>query len=170
MARSLADFLSSPYHLMTHSDECRLRSAMRRWLTGTQASLQIKNSLSDFPSWSSAISIDHSHVCKIVTEGSHDLFQWKRHLDYIFFMENVPGMIHMLENFDIPIRPVIRKSRHVDDQKIPSEWMYPRWLGNMPFELPLCVDVEDKAAAWRQMLTHSCEHSFPVREASNVID
>ena len=40
----------------------------------------------------------------------------------------------------------------------------------MPFELPLCVDVEDKAAAWRQMLTHPREHSFPVREASNVID
>lgn len=85
-------------------------------------------------------------------------------------MENVPGMIHMLENFDIPIRSVIRKSRHVDDQNIPSEWMYPSRLGNVPFELPLCVDVEDKAAAWRQMLTHPCEQSFPVREASNVID
>ena len=57
-------------------------------------------------------------------------------------------MIHMLEDFDIPIRSVIRKSRHVDDQEISSEWMHPRWPGNMPLELALCVDVEDKAAAW----------------------
>ncbi len=103
-------------------------------------------------------------------ESPHDLSQWKRHLDDIFFMENVPGMIHLLKNLNIPIRSMIRESRHVDDQKIPSECMYPRRLGNMPFELPLCVDVEDKAATWRQMLTRPCEHSFPVGEASNVIN
>src|SRR5438105_1919798 len=103
-------------------------------------------------------------------EGPHDLSQRKRHLDDIFFMENVPGMIHLLKNFNIPIGSMIRESRHVDDQKIPSECMDPRRLGNMPFELPLCVDIEDKAAIWRQMLTHPCEHSSPVGEASDVIN
>src|SRR6266700_7452058 len=103
-------------------------------------------------------------------ESPHDLSQRKRHLDDIFFMENVPGMIHLLKHLNIPIGSMIRESRHVDDQKIPSECMYPRRLGNMPFELPRCVDVEDKAATWRQMLTHPCEHSFPVGEAPNVIN
>ena len=79
-------------------------------------------------------------------------------------------MIHMLENLDIPIRSMIRESRHVNDQEISSEWMYPGWLGNVPFELPLCIDVEDKAATWRQVLTHPCEDSFPVGKESNVID
>jgi hypothetical protein len=44
---------------------------------------------------------------------------------------------------------MIRESGHVDDQKIPSELMYPGGLRNMPLELPLRVDVKDKAASWR---------------------
>lgn len=85
-------------------------------------------------------------------------------------MKNVPGIIQMLEDLDIPIRSVVRESSHIDDQKVPSEWMYPGWLGNMSFELTLRVDVENKAAARGQMLAHLCEHSFPLREASNVIN
>ena len=57
----------------------------------------------------------------MATESPHDLPQRKRHLDDIFFMQNVAGMIHVLEDFDIPIRSMIRESGHVDDQKIPSE-------------------------------------------------
>ena len=79
-------------------------------------------------------------------------------------------MIHLLKNLNIPIRSMIRESRHLDGQEIPSECMYPRRLRNMSFELPLCVDVENKAATWRQMLTHPCEHSLPVGEASDVIN
>ena len=71
-------------------------------------------------------------------------------------------MSHVLENFDIPVRPTIRERRHVDDQEVPSEPMYPGRLGDMPVELPLCVDVKDEAATRRQVPPHSNEHFLPI--------
>ena len=40
----------------------------------------------------------------------------------------------------------------------------------MPFELPLCVDVEDEAAARRQMPVDAGKQLLPVGEAPNVIN
>jgi hypothetical protein len=38
-------------------------------------------------------------------QSRHDLLQRKRYLDDVLFMENVAGMSHVLENFDIQFDP-----------------------------------------------------------------
>src|SRR5258708_31721831 len=48
--------------------------------------------------------------------------------------------------------------------------MHPGWSGNEAFELPLCVDVKDEAAPWRQMAAHCGKHSLPVGEAPYVVN
>ena len=85
----------------------------------------------------------------MATQSRHDLLNRKRHLDDVFFVENVAGMSHVLENFDIPVRPTTRERGHVDDQEVPSKPMYPGWLGDVPIELSLCVDVKDEAPTRR---------------------
>jgi hypothetical protein len=82
-------------------------------------------------------------------------------------MEHEAVGIQVLKNFDVPVRCTVRKCRHVNDQEILSKPMHPWWLSNVPFEFPLCVDVEDEAAPWRQMSTHPGKYSPPVGEAPN---
>jgi hypothetical protein len=84
-------------------------------------------------------------------------------------MEHVAVGIQVLKNFDVPVRCTVRKPHHVNDQEVLSKPMHPGWLGNVAFELPLCVDVEDEAAARRQMPADPGKQSLPVGEAPNVI-
>src|SRR5437763_12851930 len=48
--------------------------------------------------------------------------------------------------------------------------MYPGRFSDVAFELPLCVDVKDKAAIWRQVTAHCGKHFFPVGEAPYVVN
>jgi hypothetical protein len=85
-------------------------------------------------------------------------------------MESVAATIQVFEHFDIPVRSATRKRGHIDDQQVPSEPMYPGWSGDEAFELPLCVDVKDEAATWRQMTAHCGKHFLPVGEAPYVVN
>jgi hypothetical protein len=48
--------------------------------------------------------------------------------------------------------------------------MYPRRFGDVTLELPLCVDVKDEAATWRQMTARGGKHFLPVGEAPYVVN
>src|SRR5580658_6199434 len=103
-------------------------------------------------------------------QSGDNLLRRKRDFDNVFLMEYVTVGIQVLEYFDVPVRRTIRKSRHVYYQEILSKPMHPCWFGNMAFELPLCVDVEDEAAARRQMSADAGKRFLPVGEAPNVIN
>jgi hypothetical protein len=64
---------------------------------------------------------------------------------------------------------MIGKRRHGRGQQVLSKSMYPGGLGNVAFELSLCVDVKDEAAARRQMPANPGKHTLPVGKASDVI-
>src|SRR6266536_1929116 len=106
----------------------------------------------------------------MTTHSRPDHLNRQRYLDDILFIENVASMSTVLANFDIPVRPTIRERRYVDDQEVPSEPMDPGRLGDMPVELPLCVDVKDEAATRRQVPPHPNEYFLPIGEAPNVIN
>ena len=98
-------------------------------------------------SWPIAIRIDYPHFSKLCTKCGDNFLRRKRDFDNVFLMQQIAVGTHVLENLDIPIRSTIRERRHVDDQDIPLKPVYPRWLGNKAFQLPLRVDVEDEAAS-----------------------
>lgn len=96
-----------------------------------------------------AIRVDYSHFRILNAQSRQNLGQRKRDLDDVLFMESVAVTTHTFEHFDIPVRSATRKRGHIDDQQVPLESVYPGWLGDVAFELTLCVDVKDEAARRR---------------------